>query len=355
MRREVLHVINSLAHGGAERQLSILVPEIAGAGVSQRIVSLVDAGNHMVVPAELAELPARRGAAGIFSAMRSAIRNARRPGVVIVAWMYHSWLVGLLAHFASLRRAPLFLYCRHGDPSTLKAGTRLLAWCMLRCATVLGIPVVFNSARARDLHRGGFQACVIPNALSGEHRCKSDRTSVVAYLGRNHADKGADLVGAVFADVLQRLPLWRASIAGPGMRSRAVEIYASAAAAGVDAARIEVADAIDDVPSFILGADVIVMPSRTESFPNVLTEAMALGVPVVATDVGDVAGILGGAIPVAKSREELVELAVATCRMDDESVAALRKRLRTMARERYDAAMIARRHMALWFGEEAIR
>lgn len=51
---------------------------------------------------------------------------------------------------------------------------------------------------------------------------------------------------------------------------------------------------VADVPGFLAGLDVVVLPSHAEGMSNAVLEALAAGRPVVATDVGANAHLLGG-------------------------------------------------------------
>lgn len=51
----------------------------------------------------------------------------------------------------------------------------------------------------------------------------------------------------------------------------------------------------DAVPNFLEGASCFVLPSLSEGFSNALLEAMAVGLPVIATDVGGNPHVLGDA------------------------------------------------------------
>jgi len=51
----------------------------------------------------------------------------------------------------------------------------------------------------------------------------------------------------------------------------------------------------NDIPKITAALDISVLSSESESFPNVVGEAMACSVPCVVTNVGDVAQIVGEA------------------------------------------------------------
>jgi glycosyltransferase involved in cell wall biosynthesis len=71
--------------------------------------------------------------------------------------------------------------------------------------------------------------------------------------------------------------------AGDGAERAALE--AQRAALGLDA-RVRFLGRVDDVAELLAGADVCVMPSRHEGLGVAALEAMAAGVPVVASRVG---------------------------------------------------------------------
>ena len=80
-------------------------------------------------------------------------------------------------------------------------------------------------------------------------------------------------------------------------------------------------------------ADLLVLPSRAETYGMVVTEALARGVPVVASDVGGVPEALGDeAAGLLVPPGDPVALAAALRAWLDD--AGLRERLRRAARER---------------------
>jgi glycosyltransferase involved in cell wall biosynthesis len=111
---------------------------------------------------------------------------------------------------------------------------------------------------------------------------------VVGWVGRLNREKGADVL-------LRALPL----LTRPPVTAVFVGDGAESAALQAEAARLGVADrvvwpgVVPNAGRLMRAFDVFVLSSRTEGTPIVLFEAIAAGVPVVATAVGGVPDVIG--------------------------------------------------------------
>jgi glycosyltransferase involved in cell wall biosynthesis len=107
----------------------------------------------------------------------------------------------------------------------------------------------------------------------------------------------------------------------------------------------------DDVPALLAVADVLVLPSWIEGLPLVVLEAMAAGVPVVATSVGGtpeavVEGETGLLVPPRDA--SALARAIDAVLVDPDRARRLGEAGRRRARERFDADAAAQRILGLY-------
>lgn len=106
------------------------------------------------------------------------------------------------------------------------------------------------------------------------------------YVGRLAPEKGLDLLIDAWPDVLRAFPTARLSLIGEGPERPALEARASALGLSTSPdGAIDMPGASDDPIHLLRGADLFVLPSREEGMSIALLEAMALGIPLVATAI----------------------------------------------------------------------
>ena len=130
------------------------------------------------------------------------------------------------------------------------------------------------------------ETVVIPNGVDINHfrprdsaigEGKRKRGIYIGYLGRLSPEKNIiNMIKAV--KTLMSEPVYL-KIAGTGPLYERIK--------RLENERIKVLGYVDDAASFYRGLDMFILPSKLEAQPIALLEAMASGLPVIATDVGD--------------------------------------------------------------------
>ena len=143
----------------------------------------------------------------------------------------------------------------------------------------------FDRGRVRVIPNGVDVADLRRRAAGTDVRAELDlgpQTPVIACVGEVGWRKGQEHVLAAAAALRASHPAAVWLIAGEG--SGLGELTARARQADLLAAgRVRFLGFRPDVPAILAAADVLVLPSRSEGFPNTLLEGMALGRPVAAS------------------------------------------------------------------------
>ena len=158
--------------------------------------------------------------------------------------------------------------------------------------------------------------------------------------------KGVDLLLAALAEAARTgLPdEVRLTVVGDGPERAALE--GSASSLGL-ASRVDFLGFRPDVPRLMAAADAFVLPARMEQQPLVLIEAMASGLPVLATDVGGVGDMLGGHATLVPPGD-VTALAKALIGLAGCDGAAAGSALAAVARHRFGIDASLQRHLELY-------
>jgi len=318
---KVVHVITRLTLGGSTENTVLSVTSLAGAGHDCLLV----AGAEQSEPAVVGAARARGCRVELMRSLvrqPSPIRDVRalvglvrlfrreRPDLVHT----HTSKAGFLGRVAArLAGVPRVVHTPHGH--VFYGGyygpalTAAFVWLERLTARWTDRIVVLTERGAEEHLARGIgrpqQYVPIPSGVdTGALRARapareaarvrlglSPAAPIVAGIGRLVPIKGFDVLVASLPKVRARVPAASVLLVGDGPERRALE--ARARALGVSA-HVCVTGAREDVVPYVVAADVVAAPSRNEGMGRVLVEALALGVPVVATRVGGIPSVLDG-------------------------------------------------------------
>ncbi len=371
----VLFLSTGLATGGAEKQLVRLVGELVRHGVQASVIAL--RGGPVVEELQAlranVEIAGLSGVGDLPRALRTVHYATRAFGPDIVqGWMYHGNLAASFARRWAAPKAKLAWGVRQSlyDLAREKPGTR---WVIRACAQCSrgAHAIVYNSHTARAQHEAfGFapaRAQVIDNGFDTE-RLRPDpaaRSAVRAMLGlaestpligliaRYHPMKGHEVFLQAATLLAQRRRDVHFLMAGRDVTPENPALRALFSAPVLEG-RIRCLGERSDVPQLTAALDIASSSSWGEAFPNAVGEAMSCGVPVVATDVGDVRRIVdeaGIVVPVGDA--EALAQAWDSLLADPERRKAMGEAGRQRVVEHYSVAAMAKRYIELY--EELIR
>ena len=290
--------------GGAEKVLSYLAPALAAAGADVSVLTARPPGlSQEVPPVEDVDTPSGR-----LTVIRLPTSRLRFAGTWLYMRALGRWLarhpvdlayVSMLKHDAYVAVAS---GRRRGFPVVLRpegaGATGDLAWQSWgrfgatigqRCHQADAV-VAISPAIAAELADAGYAPSKIvdlPNGvpipdLPWAARPDWSGSPRAAFVGRLAPEKGLDLLIDAWPAVRAQHPTARLTLIGEGPERPALS---------AQVARLGLTDAVDlpgaspDPLAWLRDSDLFVLPSREEGMSIALLEAMALGIPLVASSI----------------------------------------------------------------------
>lgn len=312
---KLLFVTTGLNLGGAERALHAMVNNGLDKRYMIKIISLRDSGHYgekfQSDGVEVCCLNLQNPL-NLVKSLLKAFNFAREfEPDVIQGWMYHGNMFSLLLGRFTRAKPKVYWGIRQTLYDIRKENV-LTQW-IIRLEAKLSFfagGIIYNSKKSQNQHESiGFSkknSIYIPNGFdlslwkpdAGKRKALRkeleipDNSFVIGYIGRFHQMKNIELLFEVMESVLSENTNSIFLVVGENTDRENLKLKSfydrlppqQVVSLGVRA----------DIPAVVQCIDLLCLTSAWgEGFPNVIGEAMATGIPCVATDIGDSALVIG--------------------------------------------------------------
>ena len=349
-------MVNTFETGGSERQFTVLAQNLTPPQFETHLGCINRRGPLAHNFPDAPQFPLGGSLFG-WRSFRTRLNLSRhlREHQVQVAHAFDFYTNLTLIPAAKLARVPVVIgsHRQLGDlltPAQFRAQVAAFRWCDA---------VVCNSkAAAARLIASGLspnKIVIIGNALPAEaftstppalpKRPSVTRVGMVARM--NHRYKNHSGFLRIAAHIHQRMPDVEFLLVGDGPLRQ--ELEREAAGLGLGTSAIFMGDR-QDMPAVLASLDVAVNTSDSESLSNVILEAMAAGLPVVAYDVGGNSELLShqpGALVPARN-EDAFAVAVEKLLIDSALREQLGRNAQQFAQENFSLEHVRQRYTELY-------
>lgn len=369
----IVHIIVGLDVGGAELMLKRLVLSFqAHASPTCRhcIISLTGIGTVGVqlrnagVDVHILQMTSAAAFPGSLWRLALLLRKLR-PSVV-QTWMYHAdFLGGWVGRLMGCKVI-------WGVRSTgIPQGRTSLIWWLIRlnaiCSHFLPHKIICCAVTAKNAHLAlGFAAdkmIVIPNGYDFAEFAqdvpagelvrgqmgfgKSD--VVIGVVGRFDALKDFQNFVKAAKVVGLECPDAKFLMVGRGLDPHNLVLCEWIAAEGLSE-KFSLAGEQASIASYMAAMDIFCLSSKQEAFPNVVVEAMAMGLPCVVTSAGDAAVIVGACGFVVPVQDPLTlgQTLIHVCRLSQAERSVIGAQGAELVRSKYDMTVIHRKYEAVY-------
>lgn len=301
----VLAVIDTLRRAGAEGLLVGLARRAGAAGIDLSVATLAEPGGLDTVVDDLhdAGVDVHRLGARRLLDPQAATRLSRLIRRLDVDLVHAHLRYAVTMAPVAARSAHRPVVCSfHHVPGQLSPRERVKERLAVRAANVSDLVLAVSHAqldafeRRYTLRRGrwrvlhnGVDLTPFVDAAGGELpddlRGRARGRPVAAMVARLRDGKGHDVALEAWPRVLEHVPDAHLLVVGDGPLQQRFEESADRLGLGD---HVTFTGSRRDVPAIVGGAELVVLPSRTEALPTTLIEAAAAATPVVATEVGGV-------------------------------------------------------------------